>query len=263
MPGVVHSDSEESKVAVHESKVKAAADDAESGSDAGSEEATEYEIEEVLDAKRGQFPDGRMGYFVKWKGYGPEDNSWVDEIDAGNAKDLVEQYWRKHPNKQKKLLDKKSPKKSRKSVTSDQVSDVEEVTSSRKRGRKSASQKLELADDMDVDEIEKPPKKARTSAQPPKSKVKKIRSSSPESEEQVIGTMKQYMNLKNWEGLVKTVDTVERQESSNKLVVYFTLNTGDKVMENSVICKERFPQKLLEFYESNLRWRSIEDPTSD
>jgi Chromo (CHRromatin Organisation MOdifier) domain len=26
---------------------------------------------------------GRMGYFVKWKGYGKEENSWVDEKDAG------------------------------------------------------------------------------------------------------------------------------------------------------------------------------------
>lgn len=50
---------------------------------------SEYEIEEVLDAKRRgiltwfRVEWGRMGYYVRWKGYGKNENSWVDEIDAG------------------------------------------------------------------------------------------------------------------------------------------------------------------------------------
>ena len=27
-------------------------------------------------------PKGKFGYFVKWKGYGDDDNSWVHEDDA-------------------------------------------------------------------------------------------------------------------------------------------------------------------------------------
>lgn len=62
-----------------------------------------YEIEAILDAKRGAtgsvsscchlltkknashvvYPKTRIGYFVKWKGYPDEENSWVDERDAG------------------------------------------------------------------------------------------------------------------------------------------------------------------------------------
>lgn len=146
---------------------------------------------------------------------------------SSNATDLVDEFWRKNPKKQKKLLnaksaDKKSPKKGRKSVASEEVSDSEDAISSKKRGRKSASQKVD-ADDMDVDEIEQPPKKARTSTQTSKTKAHKVKSSSPEIEEPIIGNMKQYMNLKSWEGLVKTVDTVERIDSSSKLMIYFTL----------------------------------------
>lgn len=67
------------------------------------EEEEEFEIEEVLKHNKGQFPEvyiflpflnlsnllwslahqGRVGYYVKWKNYGPEHNSWVDEQDAG------------------------------------------------------------------------------------------------------------------------------------------------------------------------------------
>ncbi|KAG6884184.1 hypothetical protein C0993_000559 [Termitomyces sp. T159_Od127] len=56
-------------------------------------EEEEYEIEEILNAKKGYFPDGRMGYFVKWKGFNSSENSWVDEHDAGNAKALIEEFW--------------------------------------------------------------------------------------------------------------------------------------------------------------------------
>ena len=62
-------------------------------------EESEFEIEDILDAKRGIFPQvsffdalssiirtqlplqGRMGYLCKWKGYPDSENSWVDERD--------------------------------------------------------------------------------------------------------------------------------------------------------------------------------------
>lgn len=65
------------------------------------EEEEEFEIEDVIDSQRGYFGDvrplssssvqnnwmltrlkGKFGYFVKWKGYPSEDNSWVHEDDA-------------------------------------------------------------------------------------------------------------------------------------------------------------------------------------
>lgn len=74
------------------------------GSDGGEEE--EYEIEEILDAKKGKFSgvctprlkngtfldqrpyrlfQGQWGYFVSWKGYPSEENCWIAENDAGYA----------------------------------------------------------------------------------------------------------------------------------------------------------------------------------
>jgi len=223
----------------------------------------EYEIEEVLDARRGFFPEGRMGYFVKWKGYGPDDNSWVDEKDSENARELVDEFWRKNPQKKKvavagrKSVDKKSPKKPRKSTATDDTSDAGEI-STKKRGRKSSSHKVGSGDEMDVDE-EKPAKKAKKdSAQPSKTNAKKVNTTSPEEDEVHLGTMKKYMSMASWEGLIKTIDTVERSDD-DELKIFFTLNNGERVMETSAICKQRFPQKLLEFYEANLKWRHAGD----
>lgn len=91
------SDSENSGTEVSKEKVaKNAAVDEDDDNEGGEE----YEIEKILDAKRGVFADvrvflvpqsqyieaevqGRIGYFVKWKGYDSNENSWVDEHDIG------------------------------------------------------------------------------------------------------------------------------------------------------------------------------------
>jgi len=75
-------------------------------------------------------------------------------------------------------------------------------------------------------------------------------------EERVVQNMDRYMDKLNWESLVKQVDTVERVGDS--LMVFFSLQTGEAVRESTKICKERFPQKLLQFYEDNLRWRQVD-----
>ncbi|KAF8199087.1 hypothetical protein BJ912DRAFT_950854 [Pholiota molesta] len=254
----VHSDSESSTKVTSKAKDKPAALDsaAASGDESQEEDGSEYEIEEVLDAKRGFFPDGRMGYFVKWKGYDHSENSWVDELDAGNAVDLVNEYWSKNPAKKKAaaLPPKKSPKKARKSA-GEETSDAD-ASATRKRARKSSTKKSgNDEEDMDVDEA--PPKKARKSSTQV-SKVKARAPETPEVDEPVIGNMNDYMHMNNWEPLVKTVDTIERRQDG-VLFAYFTLTTHEAVMEKLYICKQRFPQKLLDFYESNLRWRTIEE----
>jgi len=208
-------------------------------------DGSEYEIEQVLDAKRGVFPDGRMGYFVKWKGYGPNENSWVDEQDAINATELVDEYWRK-ANQAKKA--RKSLDKARKSLT---VDNGPEESRPKKRGRKPLVDTSKSDSEMEVDPPQPQAKKPR------KSQTKKS-SQTEIAEEPILASMATYMHLDDWEALVSSVDTVER-ESDNSLSVYFTLNSGECVMESSNLCNKRFPQTLLRFYESNLKWRTVEE----
>ncbi|KAF5362138.1 hypothetical protein D9756_002649 [Leucocoprinus leucothites] len=79
----------------------------EEGSDAEGGEGSEYEIEEIIDAKRGAFPE-----------------------------ELVDEFWRKNPRKAKrKSLEPKAAKRARKSTAADEESDANSVA--KKRSRKS------------------------------------------------------------------------------------------------------------------------------
>ncbi|KAI6149173.1 hypothetical protein BKA82DRAFT_3976949 [Pisolithus tinctorius] len=224
-------------------------DGAEDGAEEGEGEE-EYEIEAILDAKKGQFPGGRMGYLVKWKNYGEEHNSWVDEDDAGNALELIQDFWarrrRNKPGPRKSEPIKSKPrnvaaKPSRKSLVQDSSPEAEGASKKR-------------ADD----EEPRAKKKARKSEGTSRKAAEK-----PESvEEEPIGNMKKHMQVSSWEHLVESVDTVERN-SDGDLFVYFTLYASNfLVRENSRVCAEKFPQKLIKFYESNLRWK-IEDGEGD
>jgi hypothetical protein len=58
-----------------------------------------YEVEEVIDSR---VRHGRLQYLVRWEGYGPEENSWLLEMDL-NAADLVMDFYRVHPTAPKQI----------------------------------------------------------------------------------------------------------------------------------------------------------------
>ncbi len=59
----------------------------------------EFEIEEILDSRPRTICGGRgkksykvIDYFVKWKGWMREHNSWVRDSEMGNAQEAIEDY---------------------------------------------------------------------------------------------------------------------------------------------------------------------------
>ncbi|KIJ20573.1 hypothetical protein PAXINDRAFT_106179 [Paxillus involutus ATCC 200175] len=255
------------------SEVAKQVENTEGGADEEGEEAEEgeaeeeYEIEAIIDAKKGQFPGGRMGYFVKWKGYEEEHNSWVDEQDAGNAQDLIDAFWairkksKPAPRKSEPIKTKPkavAEKPSRKSLANMPSPDAE--VPAKKRGR---SKKDERESDA-VEILEEDEEEQRTKKKPRKSNGAGRQSKKHESDDEVdnLGNMGGHMTVASWENLVHTIDTVERQKDGD-LYVFFTLKNEKKRMrENSRLCAQKFPQKLIAFYESNLRWKT-EDESAD
>jgi len=51
----------------------------------------EWEIDEILNHR---IRRRRRQYLVHWKGYGFEENSWLDESRLNNAQELLKEYWR-------------------------------------------------------------------------------------------------------------------------------------------------------------------------
>jgi hypothetical protein len=52
----------------------------------------EYEVEEIIDSERR--PDGWY-YQIKWKGYGPESNTWEPKANLEHAEDTLKKYHQK------------------------------------------------------------------------------------------------------------------------------------------------------------------------
>ncbi|KAK2465696.1 hypothetical protein APHAL10511_002240 [Amanita phalloides] len=231
-----------------ETRTSSPANDATAGSDAESE----YEIEAIKAAKRGMFPSGRMGYLVKWKGYGEEDNSWVDELDAGNADELIKEFWKKKGSRKAEAKGKRGRKSS---APADEESDTEATSAApKKRGRKSQPR----VSSAESEEAGRMLKKARKDS-PLKDLENDVTiQDQDEDEEIVIGDMSKYESYPSWEEVIDTIDTIEKDTTTGNFLVYFTLKSGERVREPSEVCKKRCPQKLISFYERHLMWRQAE-----
>ncbi|KAK7013488.1 chromatin-associated protein swi6, partial [Favolaschia claudopus] len=172
----------------------------------------EYEIEEILEAKKGQLE--KYGYRVSWKGYGPEHNSWVNEEDAGNAQDLIDAFWESRGGRPP-------------------------VSRAERRARKSE------APDRDDDEMSaKKPRRAtgKRSMREPSRKM-----SSEHTKADLTGMR---MPVPSWNHLIRQIDTVERID--NTLYVFFTLHNGERVREETSVFADKCPKLLITFYEANL-----------
>jgi transposase InsO family protein len=73
------------------------------------EDENEWEIQAVTDYKKVQ---KKQFYLVKWKGWPPEYNEWIEEANMGKAQEVISDYWK--DTQRKKSQQKKGPGRPRK-----------------------------------------------------------------------------------------------------------------------------------------------------
>jgi hypothetical protein len=64
----------------------------------------EYEVEKILSHK---YKNGRIKYYIRWKGYGPEHDEWVDIGFMNNCKEVLAEWLLAHPDPPARLKKRK------------------------------------------------------------------------------------------------------------------------------------------------------------
>ncbi|KAG6870443.1 hypothetical protein C0992_013372, partial [Termitomyces sp. T32_za158] len=60
------------------------------------EDEYHYEVDHILDSR---LVRGRPHYLVRWKGYGPKDDTWEPRRHLDNALDELRLFHQRHPEK--------------------------------------------------------------------------------------------------------------------------------------------------------------------
>ncbi|KAG8851518.1 hypothetical protein FRB96_009191 [Tulasnella sp. 330] len=157
------------------------------------------------------------------------------------------------------------------------VSSDEEAAPAKKSSKRKATAKVESDEDGDavMEDIEPATKKAKKAGPATnKTTYKRKIEPSPSSAENgffsphgdsddghpsghVPDVAEKYKNKRSWEDLVEHIDTVEHG-SEDDLVIYFTTAQDEKGMAPSTVFNHKAPQKMIQFYESHLRWRKTQ-----
>jgi len=230
--------------------------DSDADSDNGSESESDFEVEEILDKKRGK--DGEWLYYIKWVGFENDENSWEPVEHLGECKEMVDDFDKKLKEKKQQKLKERKEIESRNAAKL-KVEDQDNGSSNldKKKDKKliaSGSGNTTAKNDRNINgekgrsiqHMKKKAKRISSDLRPELNEVSKKKGKDSIKERKP----KYFKDVKPEKILGVTTEPGE---------LYFYIQwEGDTVEPGLVTAKEAYrkiPWMCLEFYESHLVWK--------
>lgn len=230
-----------------------------SGSSGNESEEAEYVVEKVCNRR---IKNGKVEYFLKWKGFSHSENTW-EPVDNISCPELIAAY---EESRQKEIKekesdddkDKKKTKEKEKEKDSDKDSNASTkkklMSGKRKKEDNSDSESVQSEKSSKTNKSDKPSGKAKLSLNSSEAKAKK-RDDSDEETDVVAAPAKNGFEL----GL-KPQKILGASDTSGELMFLMQWETVDRAelvraKEANVQC----PQLVISFYEERLTWHSEEE----
>ncbi|CAB4428686.1 unnamed protein product [Rhizophagus irregularis] len=191
-----------------------------------SDSEDEYVVEKIIDHRKLK---GVTQYYLKWKGYPEDDNTWENESDMF-AKELIEKYWKKIEKSNKQSVE--SPEES-----------------SDKGNSKENMKKIEQV------------KKKQTMITSNQVNIRKRKFSDSFNEEPDFSLLENFPppSLTTWEEAVDDVETVERNSKDSGLWIYLNWKSGHRTRHPASVANLMCPQKIIRFYEEHLKFKDLDE----
>lgn len=189
----------------------------------------EYTVEAIV--KHRQRRNGSYEFFIKWKGYSSDENTWEPLENLAGSQALLDEYWEKigttPPDKNESFKSKEDkPKKMKKTKTK---------KSSEKQGKKESSK-----------EIEK--KKETTSYKAATQKETEEPSSQPKSQPK----QEEITEISFIKPVPTSFEIIGVFRNSDNELVFGVIENGKRIILNNDIMKKKHLNELIAYYESNI-----------
>ncbi|KAG9323691.1 hypothetical protein KVV02_008109 [Mortierella alpina] len=233
-------------------------------SDSDDDEEDVFEVEKVVGHKRD--PENGLYYYIRWKGYKDSDNTWEPEGSVF-CYGLIREYWTRYQQAGGKMTD-ISGLDPKPGVSKRKSSQGHQRTLSAGGSRRVSSQEPLLPDLSTVIARASTPSANTASREENRELVpsKRQRRSSHSSSVDTAGANADSGRLWRppatwdlWEDHVELVTAIERRSApagSDKptLAVHLRWANGKETEHTTSEVRRRCPQKLLDYYEANLRF---------